>query len=105
MQPGGEFLKRLGQGPQPSAAFFGLTANFDPEGGLEALVRDGLMDIVFGAAGNDLVVPTEGVFKGDGSGFPIGGMNVQQFNIEEHINHFNFFENPKALATLKQWLV
>jgi hypothetical protein len=105
MQPGGEFLKRLGQGPQPSATFFGLTANFDPEEGLEALVRNGLMDIVFGEAGNDLVVPTEGVFKGDGSGFPIDKVNLEEYTIKERINHFNFFENPKATAAIKRWLV
>lgn len=105
MQPNGEFLKRLNQGPQPTATFFGLTANFDPEEGLEALVRNGLMDVVFGEAGNDLVVPTDGVVKGGGTGFPIAGMNVREFEIKERINHFNFFENPKAIAAIKKWLV
>ena len=60
MVPGGPFLAGLKALETASVPrYCALAADYEPaNGGLMSLVRDGLADLVFGKAGNDLVVPT-----------------------------------------------
>ena len=83
--------------------YFALASNFTPsEPGLKQLAMDRLMDRVF-KAGNDLVVPTEGVFADNGSKyFPIEQRFV--FQGSDGIAHTGFFANRGARDKIMEWL-
>jgi hypothetical protein len=60
------------------------------------------MDKVFGGA-NDLVVPTDGVFAENGSGwFPIEDRLV--FRGSDAVPHTGFFGSAAARAKIMEWL-
>ena len=81
-----------------------LAADYEPaNGGLMSLVRDGLADLVFGKAGNDLVVPTAGVWdEHGGSGFPIAERKV--YPADAAIQHSGYFRDAAARRELLDWL-
>jgi len=61
------------------------------------------MDKVFKGAPNDLVVPTEGVFAANGSGyFPIEGQVV--FDAADGVAHTGFFQYPRTTTQMDTWL-
>lgn len=103
MRPGGDFAKWLNAGPRGDTRYFALASNFTPsEPGLKQLAMDRLMDRVF-KAGNDLVVPTEGVFADNGSKyFPIEQRFV--FQGSDGIAHTGFFANRGARDKIMEWL-
>jgi pimeloyl-ACP methyl ester carboxylesterase len=104
MRPGGEFGKWLNAGPRAGETrYFALASDFTPgEPGLKAYAMDRLMDKVFTAA-NDLVVPTEGVFAENGSGFfPIEEKFV--FKGSDGVAHTGFFGHRGAREKIMEWL-
>ena len=104
MQPGGAFAKGLNAGDRAGETrYFALASDYAPGApGLRAMLQDRLMDKVFGA-GNDLVVPTDGVFAANGSGyFPIEDRAV--FSGAEGVAHTTFFESRAARDTIMRWL-
>jgi hypothetical protein len=103
MRPGGEFARWLNVGPKGETRYYALASNFTPsEPGLRQLVMDRLMDRVF-KAGNDLVVPTEGVFSDNGSRyFPIEQRFV--FQGSDGIAHTGFFANRGVREKIMEWL-
>ena len=105
MQPGGEFGTWLNTGERAKETrYFALASNYTPtQPSLVQLVKDRLMDKVFKGAGNDLVVPTDGVFAANGSGyFPIEGEVV--FNAVDGVPHTGFFQYARTTTQMETWL-
>ncbi len=58
---------------------------------------------VVAGAGNDLVVPTNGVFEVEGAtGFPIADPLV--FTTSQGVDHGSYFGRPEVLVKLLEWL-
>ena len=107
MDPRGPFLAQMNQGAAASAAatYYGIASNYEPSGGLAAMVKDGLVDRVFGDAANDLVVPTIGVHSGSNDpGFPIPSERVLEFESSRAIGHSDYFSKPETSTALLNWL-
>ena len=104
MRPRGPFLEWLNDGPRGAATYHALGADYEPTApGLLSFVRDGVMDRIFGAAANDLVVPTAGVHAENGSGFfPIA--EPYEFATAAGVNHSGFFRNQTAQERILEWL-
>jgi hypothetical protein len=103
MRPGGPFLREwLNQGRGGDASDHAVAADYEPaDPGLAAWAKDGIMDRIFGRAGNDLVVPTLGVYDGNGSGcFPI----AEPLVLAEGVHHNGFFASAAARDKLLEWL-
>ncbi len=104
MRPGGAFAKALNAGPRSGdAAYYAITSNATPvEPGLKRLfVRKGLNKIMAGA--NDFVVPTDGVYKENGSAFfPI----KERLLIEggDAVSHTRYFGDARVQRTILEWL-
>ena len=105
MQPGGEFGQWLNAGSRAAdTKYFALASNYTPtHAGLMQLATDKLADKVFKGARNDLVVPTDGVYSSNGSGyFPITGEVV--FGAGDGVPHTGFFQYPKTVELITAWL-
>jgi len=110
MDPGGSFISRLNSGARASAQYFGMSSNYEPPGNLGKFttmrVADTVVDKVFKAELNDLVVPTEGVNKGSpNADFPIPDGRSLRFTADQSIWHSDFFGHPDTHAKLRQWLL
>jgi len=105
MVPDGTFQKWLNAGPAPQGTTYcALAADYEPSApALKSFLTDGVMDTIFRALGNDLVVPTDGVFAKNGAGlFPIESRHV--FAKEEGVVHTKFFANRTTQEKLLTWL-
>jgi hypothetical protein len=105
MQPDGTFGAWLNTGARErDTRYFALASNFTPtQPGLMQLAADKLMDRVFKGAKNDLVVPTDGVFAANGSGyFPISEQVV--FGAGDGVPHTGFFQYPRTTDLIAGWL-
>ena len=104
MHPSGTFLKGLNTGNADQKKYFAISSNYEPaDSGLKSWVADRLLDRIFNRKYNDLVVPTEGVYGSNGSGFfPI----AQRFELDasDGIAHTRFFGNAKVQRQLLSWL-
>jgi hypothetical protein len=104
MRPDGAFAKRLNAGARAGdTRYFALTSDYTPRhAGLKRLLADRLMDGIF-KGGNDLVVPSEGVWSANGSGFfPIDEKRV--LSDGESVAHTEFFTSPGAQRQMLEWL-
>ncbi|KIQ25692.1 hypothetical protein RT97_23285 [Variovorax paradoxus] len=110
MRPEGAFLGRVNASAAAAPAdYFAIASNYSAtDTGLRGLVAGGkdlLLDTVFGKAGNDLVVPTDGVFQKNGSSrFPLDARRVLLFEPGEGVSHTTLFQNPKVSERLLEWL-
>jgi pimeloyl-ACP methyl ester carboxylesterase len=107
MAPGGDFLLTLNAGAAPEGVSYrALAADSEPgNAGFAAFARDALMDRIF-KAGNDLVVPTDGVFAENGAGlFPIADTECHVFKTGDGVSHTTFFSNRATQEKLKEWLI
>jgi hypothetical protein len=104
MVPDGDFLKRLNTETDTQAQYLAVASNFEPtQPGLRDFVKDRLMDSIFSAGHNDLVVPTAGVYDSNGS---------SRFPIEERLSldgptgvgHTSYFKSPAVQEKLRGWL-
>jgi|HubBroStandDraft_3_1064219.scaffolds.fasta_scaffold22654_2 hypothetical protein len=104
MNPGGAFLADFNRGRKGDDRYFALASNFDPQDpGLKAWAVNRLLDRIFQHAGNDLVVPTAGVYDRNGSDyFPIADRLV--FTPDRGIWHGGFFSEPDAQRSILHWL-
>src|SRR4029079_7160899 len=94
MVPDGKFQKWLNAGPAPQGTTYcALAADYEPTApALKSFVSDGVMDTIFKKLGNELVVPTDGVYEKNGAGlFPIASRHV--FAKDDDVTHTKFFAN------------
>ncbi len=104
MRPEGDFGQWLNAGDRAGdTRYFALTSDYTPaEPGLANFAKNRLMDLIFKGP-NDLVVPTNGVFEDNGSGFfPIEDRHV--FTGTDGIAHTAFFGNRAARDKMMSWL-
>jgi hypothetical protein len=104
MKPGGDFATWLNTGGRAGdARYYALASDFTPaEPGLREFAKNRLMDMVFKGP-NDLVVPTDGVFAENGSGFfPIEDRLV--FTGADAVAHTAFFGKRAARDRIMEWL-
>jgi hypothetical protein len=103
MLPGGSFLGRINVDQTATPEYFALAANYEPvQAGLKEWAKDRLFDTIF-EAGNDLVVPTDGVWEVNGSNlFAIQQRRV--FPASDGVWHSGFFQNADARAQVLDWL-
>ncbi len=105
MDPQGDYLKAFNTTPGSTATYRAIASNYAPPKGssLATIARDAGTDLVFAKAGNDLVVPTDGVFRVDGAtGFPVADPFV--FAQEAGVDHSSYFTRPEVSAKLLEWL-
>lgn len=103
MSPRGKFARGLNSGVRAGdTRYFALASNFVPESpGLKEFAIDHFADRIFRVK-NDLVVPTEGVFQSNGSGFfPIEDRHVFE---GPRIGHTAYFADQEARGRILQWL-
>jgi pimeloyl-ACP methyl ester carboxylesterase len=107
MNPNSAFMQRLNTSQtQCNTQYYAITSDYEPKGGLLDMARDGIIDRIFGNEKNDLLVPTDGVYKGSNArGFPIPDDNVLIFPASEGIGHSDYFQSVKTNTKLKEWLV
>lgn len=103
MDPRGDFIRSLNQGPVCDTRYFALAANYEPGApGFKAYALDRLVDKIFNEH-NDIVVPTEGVFRENGRvGFPVDERFV--FDAAAGVGHTNFFSQPQVHDKILEWL-
>lgn len=104
MDPGGGFQGWLNTGQAPAGVSYrALAADYEPTiPGFADFARDWLMDKVF-KAGNDLIVPTAGVFSANNAGlFPIDERHV--FDANAGVAHTTFFSERTTQDKLLEWL-
>lgn len=105
MDPAGDYLKAFNTTPGSSSTYRAIASNYEPLRGsaLARIARNAGTDFVFARAGNDLVVPTNGVFEVDGAtGFPVADPFV--FAAEEGVDHGSYFQRPEVSVKLLEWL-
>ena len=104
MRPGGEFSKWINAGARTGdTRYYALASNVTPaDPGLQHFVMSrGLNKLLNGT--NDFVVPTEGVFAENGSGFfPIADKLVLEG--DEAVSHTKYFADATARAKILEWL-
>ncbi len=99
MDPDGPWLRHVEVGtPGPGVAVHAVTSDFEPAGGAKLAVRalDLLVDPIFGA-GNDTVVPTDGVHRGAG-GYTVADPLVVP--TARGVAHSTYFHDPGVRAAL-----
>lgn len=121
MVPGGAFARWLDEGRATEGTrYFALASDFrSQEPSVAELVRGTAAKQVFGGVGNDLIVPTAGVYdrrraevplptgvserRGTGTGgvFPIGDREVFE---GAGPAHFDYFADATARARIMEWL-
>ena len=101
MDPGGPWLRALNEMPAaPGTTVHAITSDFEPrKASLAVKALDLLADPLFGAA-NDLVVPTEGVYRAGAyvvrEPFVVPGVNA--------VAHTTFFRDGEVRNQLARWL-
>ena len=105
-----EFIGRLNQRLSQDQTFYGIASDFEPTGTFRELVKQTIanqvMDRVFQSTANDLVVPTEGVFRGDADlGLRIPDERTLRLGAEEGVTHTNYFAHPDVSQALTDWLL
>jgi pimeloyl-ACP methyl ester carboxylesterase len=98
MNPSGPQLAQFNRTPGSSAKYHAVAANYEPAGGssLSRIARNGITDIVFGKAPNDLIVPTDGVFAVSGvPGFPVADPLI--FDATASVDHSSHWIQPRFI--------
>ena len=100
----GEFAGWLNSGPRAGdTRYLALASDYTPTGaGLAEFAKNRLLDAIFKEP-NDLVVPTQGVFGPNGSGFfPVEDKLV--LSGRDTTAHTDYFKSSKAQEQVLRWL-
>ena len=90
--------------------YYALAADWEPSDDspfldlVKQTVADRVMDRVFEDEKNDLVVPTSGVARASGAGFPIAASRVFEFPPTAGAMHTNLFGQEETSRRLLSWL-
>lgn len=104
MHPDGEFARRLNAPGEPGPTkYFAVASNVMPtEPGLRHFVRSRALDALL-RGGNDFVVPSDGVFAGNGSSyFPVASPVMLEG--EGAVAHTKYFADPRVRDQIFAWL-
>ena len=108
MRPDGASLADLANRDRTAVSTFAIASDFEPgDAPVVSLVRaaDGVVDVIFGRAANDLVVPTDGVGGPNGSAaFPIDPVRTLRLPASEGVHHGSYFEHPDVSRVLLEQL-
>jgi hypothetical protein len=110
MDPDGEELTTLnGAGQDTGIELHAVAADHEPSGALRSLVQtravDVVVDRIFGGAANDVVVPTDGAWRGsEGPLFPVPAERLLLFDHSRGVEHTNYFRQDDVRAALVDWL-
>jgi hypothetical protein len=99
--PGSPLLEAINQGGGALPEYFGIQADYEPDGLLQA-AADALMDRAFRDAPNDLVVPTETVSRT--RRFALDAAHVKAFGHGDHVHHTNFFKQRATWEKVLEFL-
>ncbi len=106
MDPHGDYLTGFLNKPAVTGATYrAVASNFEPRSGspLLSTARDGVMDVAFGSAQNDLIVPTEGVYRVAGlDGFTPAEPFV--FAADAGVDHSGYWDQPAFAERILSWL-
>lgn len=107
MDPQGHFLTEYLNipGPSGSTRYCAVASNYDPPRGspLLRVARNGALDLVFGLAPNDLVVPTQGAFEsGSARNFPISTPVL--FTPTDGVDHSAYWQQTRFVSAAREWL-
>jgi pimeloyl-ACP methyl ester carboxylesterase len=105
MNPKGAYLGRLNAAVTSKRDYFALASDYEPrDAGLKMFVANRLIDRVFNRKGNDLVVPTEGVYADNGATplFPIKTHHA--FTQADGVMHTRFFGMAVTQEKILEWL-
>ncbi|WP_280467990.1 alpha/beta hydrolase [Nocardia cyriacigeorgica] len=106
MNPAQPFLTEQLTGRHPTGArYFTVGANYEPPAGssLLRIAGDGGVDLVFGRADNDLIVPTAGALALDGT-HPLPVTDHLAVDATAAVDHFGYFDHPALTESLVRWL-
>ncbi len=108
MRPGGPFLTMLNSRQTGHGdGYRSIAADFEPAGGGSPILwtLDKIADGAFTMATNDLVVPTDGVFAGNGSSrFPIPPDRCFTLDSTKAIMHTDYFRHGEVQERILAWL-
>lgn len=110
MDPDGDELTALnGAGQDTGIELHAVAADHEPGGALRSLVQSRTVDVVvdriFGGAANDVVVPTDGAWRGsEGPLFPVPPERLLLFDDSRGVEHTNYFRQDEVRAALVDWL-
>jgi pimeloyl-ACP methyl ester carboxylesterase len=108
MRPNGKFLTDLNnQQTGPGNGYLSIAADFEPAGGGSPILwtLDKIADGAFTMATNDLVVPTDGVYAGNGSSrFPIPVDRRLDLDKSRAIIHTDYFRHGDVQQQILSWL-
>lgn len=110
MDPNSDFLKALNAPGHRRDGYLAIAANYQPQdAGLKSLVggaTNALVDRIFEADANDLVVPERGVYDSNGcDSFPLAEDRVLRLPASAGIMHTSMFNHPEVVSQLRSWLV
>lgn len=99
--PGSPLQQRLAPPAGGTDRFYAFSADYEPEGDLGGVIKDGVADRLFGGQKNDLVVPSDGVAATPY--FTLPAERTVAFPPERSVHHSAFFGQPE-MARLVDWL-
>jgi hypothetical protein len=81
--------------------FYAFSADYEPDGDLVSVIKDGVADRIFGSMRNDLVVPSDGVATTPYFTLPVA--RTVAFPPARSVHHSAFFGQPE-IAQIAEWL-
>ena len=81
--------------------FNAISSDYEPEGDLVSVIKDGVVDRIFRSAKNDLVVPSDGVATTPY--FKLPAARCVAFPPERSVHHSAFFGQPE-MTRIADWL-
>lgn len=99
--PGSLLLQMLAPPPGGSDRFNAFSSDYEPQGDLVDVIKDGVVDRIFCNAKNDLVVPSDGVATTPY--FALPKERTVAFSSERSVHHSAFFVQPEMLQ-IEHWL-
>jgi hypothetical protein len=105
MKPGGQWLTELNTAASSKTSYFAVASNYTlpPGSPLSRVARDKVTDLVFGEAGNDLIVAEQSVYASNGASlFPVADPIV--LTASQSVDHSSYWSSPAVHSALENWL-
>jgi pimeloyl-ACP methyl ester carboxylesterase len=99
--PGSPLQQMLAPPTGGADCFYAISSDYEPEGDLVSVVKDGVADRIFQSAKNDLVVPSDGVATTPY--FALPAERCVTFPPERSVHHSAFF-GQQEMVRIADWL-